>query len=71
MKAKIEQHAVGLKKFIANLELEMTNIQKDAGVNSPYLQTVLKYKNIKALDLSLLVALIDNIYIHENNEITI
>lgn len=37
----------------------------------PYLQTFLKYKNIKALDCGLLIALIDHIYIHENNEITI
>jgi len=71
MKAKFEQQAEELKQFIENLELEMMNVQKDTGVNSPYLQTFLKYKNIKALDRGLLVALIDHIDIHENNEITI
>ncbi|KOY82830.1 recombinase family protein [Lysinibacillus macroides] len=71
MKAKFEQKADEVTQVMANLETEMSTIQKGIGVNHPYLQIFLKYQNIQTLDRGLLVELIDTIYIHENNEITI
>lgn len=46
-------------------------IQKNIGIDDPYLKIFLKYKNIKTLDRGLLVELVDTIYVHESNEITI
>lgn len=45
--------------------------EKDVGSDNPYLTTFLKHENVKSLDRGLLVELIDTIYVHDNNEITI
>lgn len=71
MKAKFEQKADEVTQVMTNLEIEMSTVQKGIGVNHPYLQTFLKHRNIQTLDRGLLVELVDTIYIHENNEITI
>ena len=71
MKAKFEQQAEQVKGIIANLQTEIQLSEKGVGNDNPYLTTFLKHENVKSLDRGLLVELIDTIYVHENNEITI
>lgn len=71
MKAKFEQQAEQVKGIIANLQTEIQLSEKGVGNDNPYLTTFLKHRNVKSLDRGLLVELIDTIYVHENNEITI
>jgi len=71
MKAKFEQQAEQVKGIIANLQTEIQLSEKGVGSDNPYLTTFLKHENVKSLDRGLLVELIDTIYVHENNEITI
>ncbi len=71
MKAKFEQQAEQVKSIIANLQTEIQLSEKGVGGDNPYLTTFLKHENVKSLDRGLLVELIDTIYVHENNEITI
>lgn len=71
MKAKFEQQADEAKQSIHHIEMEIAIAQKGIGVNDPYLKTFLKHRNIETLDRGLLLELIDTIYVHENNEITI
>lgn len=71
MKAKFETQAEELKQVIAKIETEIQLSSKGIGNDDPYLKIFLKHKNIKKLNRGILVELIDTIYIHENNEITI
>ena len=71
MKAKFEQQAEQVKGIIANLQTEIQLSEKGVGSDNPYLTTFLKHENVKSLDRGLLVELIDTIYVHDNNEITI
>lgn len=71
MKAKFEQQAEQVKSIIANLQTEIQLSEKGVGSDNPYLTTFLKHENVKSLDRGLVVELIDTIYVHENNEITI
>lgn len=48
MKAKFEQQAEELKQFMENLELEMNNIQKDTGVNSPLFTNIFKIQEYQS-----------------------
>ncbi|WP_415345776.1 recombinase family protein [Clostridium perfringens] len=71
MKSKFEINAEEIRRIISNIEAEIQSSSKEFGDNDPYLKTFLKYKNIKELNRGILIELIDAIYIHENNEITI
>ena len=71
MKAKFGAKVEEIKSIIANIEAEIESNSQNIGEDAPYLKTFLKYQNIKDLTRGLLVELIDTIYIHENNEITI
>ncbi|EDT25135.1 recombinase family protein [Clostridium perfringens] len=71
MKSKFEIKAEEIRRIISNIEAEIQSSSKEFGDNDPYLKTFLKYKNIKELNRGILIELIDAIYIHENNEITI
>lgn len=71
MKAKFEAKADSMKNAIVNLKAEIELSSKGVGNNDPYLQMFLKHKNITELNRGILAELIDTIYIHENNEITI
>ena len=54
-----------------HLKAEIQLASKGIGSDDPYLRMFLKHKNIQELNRGILVELIDTIYIHENNEITI
>lgn len=71
MKAKFETKAKELEDAIVNLKAEIQLASKGIGSDDPYLKMFLKHKNIQELNRGILVELIDTIYIHENNEITI
>lgn len=71
MKSRFEIKAEEIRRIISNIEAEIRSSSKGVGDNDPYLKTFLKYKNIKELNRGILIELIDAIYIHENNEITI
>lgn len=71
MKSRFEIKAEEIRRIISNIEAEIQSSSKGVGDNDPYLKTFLKYKNIKELNRGILIELIDAIYIHENNEITI
>lgn len=71
MKSKFEIKAKELENTIAHLKSEIQLASKGIGNDDPYLKMFLKHKNIKELNRGILIELIDTIYIHENNEITI
>lgn len=71
MKAKFEIKAKELENTIVHLKSEIQLASKGIGNDDPYLRMFLKHKNIKELNRGILVELIDTIYVHENNEITI
>lgn len=71
MKAKFENQIADIQQVIAKIETEIQLSSKGVGSDDPYLKIFLKHKNIKELNRGILVELIDTIYIHENNEITI
>ena len=71
MKSKFESKAKEIQDVIVNLKLEVDIASKGVGSNDPYLKRFLKYKNIKELNRGILVELIDTIYVHENNKITV
>lgn len=71
MKAKFETKAKELEDTILHLKSEIQLASKGVGSDDPYLKMFLKHKNIQELNRGILVELVDTIYIHENNEITI
>src|SRR5690625_8001376 len=71
MTAKFEQQADEAKQSIHDIEMEIAIAQKGIGVNDPYLKPFLQHRNIETLARGSLLELMDTIYVHENNEITI
>ncbi len=71
MKYKFELKVKEIEVMIDKLKLEADISSKGVGINDPYLKTFLKYGNIKELSRGILVELIDTIYVHENNKITV
>lgn len=71
MKAKFEHQADDLKQAVQNIETEIVAKQQNSGVTDSYLKKFCKHKNIQSLNRGLLLDLVDEIYIHENKEITI
>ncbi len=71
MKARFEKQAGQLREVIQNLKNEMQ--ATDAGTQSdePFLESFLKYRNIRRLERGILVELVDTIYVHEGGEIEI
>lgn len=71
MKSKFKEKIHELEETITYLKSEIKIASKGVGNDDPYLKMFLKYKNITELNRGILVELVDTIYIHENNEITI
>lgn len=65
--AQIEQ----LQEVIKNLEHEKETLSAGISPNEEYLTAFIKHKNIDHLERSILVELIDVIYIHKDGQITI
>ena len=71
MKAKFQEKIQGFEETITHLKAEIKIASQGVGNDDPYLKMFLKHKNIIELNRGILVELIDTIYVHENNEITI
>ena len=71
MKAKFEEQAEHLREVIDNLHKERNDFDKGVTANDPYLTTFLKYKNIQKLERSILVDLVEMIYVHADKGIEI
>ena len=71
MKEKFEQQEIQLKETLEHIEDEICMMGEGMTSTNPYLQAFLKHKNIQELSQEILVELIDAIYIHENEALTI
>ena len=71
LKAKYEEQAEVLEKAIAALREEQRVIAEGIRADNPYLQTFLKHQDVKELDRSIVVDLVDTIYVYEGGEVEI
>jgi len=71
MKECFEGKSGDIKQMIASIEVEIDVSSQGVNEDSPYLIIFLRNQNIKELSRSILIELVDTIYIHEGNEITI
>ena len=60
-----------LTEIIANIREEIVRSGNRTTLENSLFREILQYQNITELNRSVLVSLIDVIYVHENNEITI
>ncbi len=70
MKARFDEKSGRLKESIETIKAE-NHASADMNPDGAYLAAFLEHKNIPALDRSIVVELIDMIYIHEGGQITI
>jgi len=68
---KFEEQEAQLNEAVANLEEEQRRTALAVTSENRLFSNFLKYKNIQQLDRSLLVELVDTIYVHEDKNITI
>lgn len=71
LKNKYETQQEQLRQVIANIGEECKAAQRGITTENPYLTTFLKYRNIKTLQRSILVELVNIIYIHQGGGIEI
>jgi len=71
MKAKYDDQARQIAEVIGNLENELRHSTKGVDSENTALALFLKHKNVQQLDRTLLVELVDTIYVHESKEITV
>lgn len=71
MKGKLENQIEHIESAILQLEEEQITALQGVKDNNSYFTTFLKYKNIEKIDRSVLVALVDTVYIFEDKSIKI
>ena len=71
MKAKFDADIELLQAAIASLEDEQRRLSQEINSESTVFAEFLKHKNAQRLDRTLLVDLVDTIYVHEDKNITI
>ncbi len=71
MKAKYEEQIEKAAAVIRNLEDEQKQLGLGVRSNDDVFEEFRQYQNIRRLDRGILVELVDTIYVHEDNEITI
>ena len=71
MKGEFEAQTEQLREVIENLKNERKSYEKEITSDDPYLLAFLKYKNIQKLERSILVELVDTIYIHADKGIDV
>jgi len=71
LKAKYEEQVEALENAIAALREEQRVIAEGIRADNPYLKTFLKHQDVKELDRSIVVDLVDTIYVHEGGEVEI
>jgi hypothetical protein len=71
MKQKYDEQVAQIGTVITNLNEEQSRMNNGIDTENPVFEKFRKYKNVQTLDRTILVELIDRIYLHENKEITI
>ena len=71
LKAKFESQLAQIETAITALEGEQQRMGKGVDSDDEIFAEILKHKNVRQLNRSLLVELIDTIYVHEDKQITI
>lgn len=71
LKAQYEEKIDQLQETIEHLKKEYDAYAQGVTKEDPYLTAFLKYRNIQTLSRSLLVELVNAIYVHENGELEI
>lgn len=71
MKSKYELQADQFRQVIQNITEECNVMAQGITTDDPYLMTFLKYRNITSLERSILVDLVNNIYVYEGGAIGI
>ena len=71
MKGKFKEQAAQAEEVIARLKDELRQLEEGITPQANVFEVFLKYKNIQELSRSLLVDLVDTIFVHEDKKITI
>jgi|BioPla2DNA2_1021312.scaffolds.fasta_scaffold22787_2 site-specific DNA recombinase len=71
MKARFEEQISQTENTLLNLDEEQRRMGQGVDTDNSVFTDFLKHKNVTQLDRSLLVELVDTIYVHEEKEITI
>lgn len=71
MKSSFEEKISHLKQIVESIQKEIEKQQQADDIIVPYLDTFLEYKNAKELTRTMLIDLVEKIYIHEDKNITI
>lgn len=71
MKARFTEQENQLREAVQKIEDEIHTLERGVTGSDPFLQTFIKHKNITALTQTILVELVDCIYVHEGGELTI
>ena len=71
MKEKYEEQLEQLEQTMQSLRKEREALFGGVSPDHPYLQHFIKYNNIEELNRGLLIELVDTIFVHENQAITI
>jgi hypothetical protein len=71
MKTAFDEKADALRAMVANINDEINTMARGVNADDPYLVTFLKHKNITELNRGIVVELINNVYVHEDGQITI
>lgn len=71
MKVKLEEQVSLLRETVSHIESECSVMEKGIGNEDPYLTTFLKYRNIQSLSRSLLVELVNVVYVHDDGSVEI
>lgn len=71
MKVRYEEQYEQLRQSIQSLRVELALISESVNADNPYLQHFQKYHGIDELNRGILIELVETIFIHENEAVTI
>lgn len=71
MKSSFEEKISHLKQIIDSIQKEIEKQKQVDDIIEPYLDTFLEHKNAKELTRTMLIDLVERIYVHEDKNITI
>lgn len=71
MKANFMEKISDLEQVIQNIQIEIKKQKENSDIVTPYLEIFQTHKNIKSLNRAILLDLIENIFVHDDGNITI
>lgn len=71
MKTSFDEKTDALRAAVDNIKDEINTLARGVNADDPYLATFLRHKNITELNRGIVVELINNLYVHEDGQITI